>query len=149
MDLATLLETQQDVIVEEALTRLERAGLQHYAASAPAENRARQKRLAALTLESVRERNLAPIVAYAEQLAEERFQSGFGVEEVITAINVMEESIWARITEEIEAADYPLAFGLLGTVLGAAKQALATRYVALAARHQMRALDMTSLFKGG
>ena len=149
MDLAILLQTEQNAIVGEAADRLTRAHLQHYAVSDSAENRARLQRLAELISDCVQQRNLIPMVDYAERLAEERFQGGFGVQEVLTAFNVMEETIWARITDAIEPADYPLAFGLLGTVLGAGKQALAVRYVSLAAKYQMPSLDLTSLFKGG
>ena len=51
--------------------------------------------------------------------------------------------------ERLEPAQYPEAFGLVSTALGAGKQALAIEYVALASRNrEVRSLDLTALFKG-
>ena len=49
----------------------------------------------------------------------------------------------------MEPSQYPEAFGLVSTVLGAGKQALATTYVALVSQNQdVHSLDLTALFKG-
>jgi hypothetical protein len=59
------------------------------------------------------------------------------------------EVIWRRITARMEPQQYPEALGLVSTVLGAGKQALAIEYVALVSRNRdVRSLDLTALFKG-
>ena len=149
MDLVQLLETEGEEIVGEATDALSRAHLRHYEASASEQNRQRVAKLFALTLESVRTRDLAPMLDHARGVARERHRDGFDLQEVQTAFNVLEEVIWKRITARLAPPDYPEAFGLASTVLGAGKQALAVEYVALASRDAgVQSLDLSALFKG-
>ncbi len=149
MDLVQLLETEGEEIVGEASDALSRAHLRHYEASAGEQNRQRVAKLFALALESVRTRDLTPMLDHAHEVARDRFRDGFDLQEVQTAFNVLEEAVWRRITARLAPADYPEAFGLASTVLGAGKQALAVEYVALASRNSgVRSLDLSALFKG-
>lgn len=149
MDLVQLLESQGEEIVGEAAEGLSRAGLRHYEASGEEENRQRVARLFALTRESVKSRDLAPMLEHARGVAGERFRDGFDLQEVQAAFNALEEVIWRRITVGLQPADYPEAFGLASTVLGAGKQALAVEYVSLASQKgSVRSLDLSALFRG-
>jgi len=147
MDLVQLLETEGDAIVAEATDSLSR--LRHYAASGAEENRQRISKLFALTLDCVRTKNLLPMLEHAHQVAQERHRDGFDLQEVHAAFNVLEEIIWQRITARLAPQDYPEAFGLASTVLGAGKQALAVEYVTLASqRGTVESLDLSALFQG-
>ena len=147
MDLVQLLETEGDAIVAEATDSLSR--LRHYAASGTEENRQRISRLFALTLDCVRTKNLLPMLDHAHQVTRERHRDGFDLQEVHAAFNVLEEIIWQRITARLAPQDYPEAFGLASTVLGAGKQALAVEYVTLASqRGTVESLDLRALFQG-
>jgi hypothetical protein len=97
----------------------------------------------------VTNRDLVPMLDHAREVARERFQDRFDLQEVQTAFNVLEEVIWRWITARLEPPDYPEAFGLASTVLGAGKQALGVEYVSLAS-HQggVQSLDLSALFKG-
>lgn len=149
MNLLQLLEAQRDEILDEASEALSRAHLRHYEASGTDENRSRVARLLELTLESVRTRDLVPMLDHARAVARERFRDGFDLQEVQTAFNVLEEVIWRRITGHLDPPGYPEAFGLASTVLGAGKQALAVEYVSLASQQGgVRSLDLSALFKG-
>jgi hypothetical protein len=89
------------------------------------------------------------MIEYAQGVARERYKDGFGLEEVHTAFNVLEEVIWRRITAGMDPSQYPEAFGLVSTVLGAGKQELAIEYVALVSRSRdVHSLDLSALFKG-
>jgi hypothetical protein len=149
MKLAELLENSRQDLVAEATEALSRAHLPHYSASRTEQNHERLARLYDLTLECVRSRTLLPIITYANALARERHADGFDLQEVQTALNVLEEVIWREITATLEPREYPQAFGLASTILGAAKQALAVQYVALASHGaEVQSLDLSALFKG-
>ena len=110
-----------------------------------------QQRLAALydhLLESIQRRDLGPIVTYAERVAGERFSAGYDLSEVQVAFNALEEATWSRVLSNLEAADFAEAIGLISTVLGAGKDALAREYVSLAAERHIPSLDLRALFSG-
>jgi hypothetical protein len=149
MDLPELLRQSRTSAIADALHGLSRAALPHYTASGAAENRERLTELYDLTVRCVRERNLALISEYARAVAAERHRDGFGLAEVHTAFNVLEEVIWHRITTELEPRQYAEALGLVSTVLGAGKHALALEYVSLVGHdRQFHSLDLSALFKG-
>jgi hypothetical protein len=149
MNLVDLLQRSKASIVADALQRLTRARLPHYAASAATQNEQRLATLYDLVHHCVSSRRLAPIVEHAGAVARERFEAGFGLDEVHTAFNVLEEVIWQTVTAQMPPSRYAEALGLTSTVLGAGKQALAVEYVALASHgREMRTLDVTALFQG-
>lgn len=148
MDLVQLLHEQADAIVAESAAALAATHLRHYQTADPAENTARLQRLFQLVAEAAADRNLTPLVEYAQTVARERFAGGYDLSEVHTAFNVLEEVIWGHIAQSLDAEQYPQAFGLVSTVLGAGKQALAVEYVALAGRHHKPSIDLARLFRG-
>ena len=149
MDLQGLLQKSRAAVIAEALQGLSRATLPHYSASDAEKNKERLAKLYDLTLDCVRMRTLVPIVAYSQGVARDRHRDGYGLQEVHTAFNALEEVIWRTITAELPPLQYPEAFGLVSTVLGAGKQALAIEWVSLASdSQQVQSLDLSALFKG-
>ena len=149
MELPRLLEDTRSEAVADAIQGLSRATLPHYTASRAEQNRERLAKLYDLMTACVATRTLFPMIAYARSVARERYHDGFDLEEVHTAFNVLEEVVWRRITSGLEPRQYPEAFGLVSTVLGSGKQALALEYVSLVSRtHDVPSLDLTALFKG-
>ena len=148
-DLALLLRERRDQNIERAFESLNRSGLPHYSSSAGQQNLHRLSALYDVTLDCVERRTLVPMHDHARSVARERHAGGFGLQEVHTAFNVLEEVLWNAITEHLAPEEYPEAFGLVSTVLGAGKQSLAVEYVALAdPRARFESLDLTALFKG-
>lgn len=96
----------------------------------------------------IEERHLDPMVAYGEELGRERFSSGFELAEVQTVVNVLEELLWKEAMEGLPPENYREALGLISTLLGAAKNALACSYVSLASKSHVTTLDVESLLKG-
>ncbi|MBI5600418.1 MAG: hypothetical protein HY944_02505 [Gemmatimonadetes bacterium] len=148
MTLLQLLHDRGDAIVEEAFLAMERSHLKSYEQAGMDRARARLRDLYRLAVDAIADRQLGSIVQHAESVASERFAAGFGLWEVQTAFNVLEEAIWTRIIKELPPTEYAEALGLVGTVLGAGKDALARAYVSLASKSKSPALDLQSLFSG-
>jgi hypothetical protein len=148
MDLVKLLHDSSDEILTAAGSAVERSHLKNYEQAGKDQTHARLKALFVLTSRAVKERNLGPMIAYAETIAQERFAAGFDLSEVQTAFNVLEEAIWTRVMKTLPPSDYGEALGLVSTVLGAGKDALARTYVTLASKSRTRTLNLQTLFSG-
>ena len=148
MSLITLLENEGEQIVAEAGDALGRSDLAHYKEAGQAVGRERLAELFRLTTAAISDRNLAPIMDYMTQVADDRFHAGYAIREVQIAINVLEEAIWNHIVRNTPPAELAEALGLVGTVLGAAKDALARAYVSLAGKSKAPSLDLSALFEG-
>jgi hypothetical protein len=148
MKLDDILNNNQTDIINEAFYSLERSHLKHYNTSRADENWQRLAKLFDLTLKAVKTKSLVDMVNYSETVAKERYESGFDLHEVHTAYNVLEEALWKSIIKEIEPSDLPESLGLISTVLGTGKEALAIAYVSLSSKQKIKSLDLTQLFKG-
>ena len=148
MDFIGVLCTAHGECLQEALDGQKRAHLKHYEVSGPELSRQRLNDLFDLVLECTAKKNLGPISEYSQRVAQERFDAGFGIAEVQTAFNVLEEAIWHVVMAELPADDLLEAAGLLGTILGAGKDALARTWVSLATSQHVPSLDLTALFEG-
>lgn len=148
MDVVDLLTQERTAVLEEAFTALQRSGPVHYEAAGDGFTRDRLADLFDLVLSALRERRLDPVAAYCEEIAERRFVAGFGISEVQTAFNTLEEAMWKRLVAGVPADDVADAIGLLGTILGHGKDALARSYVALASHRHAPSLDLGALFNG-
>jgi hypothetical protein len=148
MTLHQFLHDRSTEILAEATDAITSARLRHYEEAGRELIHQRLKALFVLTLRGIKERNLGPMVAHADEIARERFYAGFDLWEVQTAYNVLEEIVWSRIMKELPPAEYAEALGLVSTVLGAGKDALARRYVSLASKAHVQTLNLHSLFTG-
>ena len=147
-DTAAFLEGERDAILRAAGETLVGMRTPHYQSAGEEET---SRRLAALfdrVVESLRSRDLGPVVAYAEQVARERFEAGFDLAEVQGGFNALEEATWARAIAELDPSRLAEALGMVSTVLGAGKDALARTYVSLAANTHAPSLDLRALFAG-
>lgn len=120
----------------------------HYQAAGRDETLRRFETLYDELLDAISSRALVGIVDYAQRLAAERFQSGYDISEIQSAFNALEEAAWTTLCALLQPQDLALSLGLVSTVLGAAKDALAREYVSLAARTHVPALDVRALFAG-
>ena len=148
MALTEALSVARDDVLQEASASLERGHLTHYEASGSEASGRRLSDLFDLVVECLAKRTLAPITQYANKVAEERFDAGFNIAEVQTAFNVLEEAIWRVVIARLPTQELLDSAGLIGTVLGAGKDALARTWVALATSQHVPSLDLTALFEG-
>jgi hypothetical protein len=148
MALTEALSVARDDVLQEASASLERGHLTHYEASGSEASGRHLSDLFDLVVECLAKRTLAPITQYANNVAEERFNTGFNIAEVQTAFNVLEEAIWRVVIARLPTQELLDSAGLIGTVLGAGKDALARTWVALATSQHVPSLDLTALFEG-
>jgi len=148
MELPQLLRNHGESILESAFHAMERSHLKSYEQVGMDRAKQRLRDLYILTMRAVEDRKLGPIIAHAEAIAQERYTQGFDLWEVQTAFNVLEEAIWNRIIKELPPTSYAEALGLVSTVLGAGKDALARAYVSLASKTKAPTLNLQSMFSG-
>ncbi len=148
MSLEKILHDGKQEMLNEAVESVRRARLEGYEKAGPDVLRQRLAILLDLVINAVLERNLTPIIAHANTVATERFEAGVDLSEVQTAFNVLEEAIWLRILKKLPPAKQAEALGLVGTVLGTAKDALARQYVSMATRTHTPSLNLKALFLG-
>jgi hypothetical protein len=146
--LVELLTAQANEIVKDVLHGVERSQLPLYRSSGTEQTRQRVKALFVLTARAIKERNLGPILAYAEEVGRERYSSGVDLAEVQIAFNVLEEVLWHRILTSVPPVYFAESLGLVGTVLSSGKDMLARTYVTLAARTKSPSLHLEGLFDG-
>ena len=148
MDVEDLLVQQRAEVLEDALAALGRSHLVHYEQSGEEFSRERLAELFDLVVSALRSRQLEPVSRYCDELARQRFEAGFGISEVQTAFNVLEEAMWRRVVDGVQPCDLAEAIGLLSTILGVGKDVLARRYVSLASQRHVPTLDLSALFAG-
>jgi hypothetical protein len=148
METAEFLGRERRAIVDAAEAALERTHVRHYEAAGEREVRRRLEALFDHLHGALAGRDLRPMVGYAERIAEERFEAGYDLSEVQTAFNALEEATWARSLAELDPSRLADTLGLVTTILGAGKDALARRYVSLAANTHAPSLDLRALFAG-
>jgi hypothetical protein len=148
MDVPAVLAADREDVLREANAALSGAHAAHYEASGAQFTQARLGTLYDLVLEAIDHRDLTAIDAYAHEIAAERFDAGFGISEVQLAFSSLEAAMWRCLVADVPADQLVEAVGLLGTVVGAAKDRLAQTYVSLAAKRHVPTLDLSALFKG-
>ena len=87
-------------------------------------------------VKGVKEKNVIPMVTYVEQIAEQRFKSGFDLQEVQTAFNALEENIWKYILEYVPIGSQAEALRLISSIIGSGKDTLARTFFHLASAKQ-------------
>jgi hypothetical protein len=147
-DTDEFLRKHRAEIVDAADGALARLAVGHYQSAGEIEVRRRLEVLFDHLADSLLRRDFRPMVAYAESVAEERFSAGYDLSEVQAAFNALEESIWTRAVATIEPGQLAQTLGLVSTVLGCGKDALARKYVSLATRTHTPSLDLRALFSG-
>ena len=146
--LLDLLLRDESAILAESFEGMKRCRLTHYEAAGDEEIRRRLEGLYALLRDAVAERDLEPVLSFGRETARRRWAEGIDLQEVQSAINVLEEAVWRRIVKDVPPDGLAEALGLVSTVLGVCKDTMASTYVGLATRRHAASLDMKALFRG-
>ncbi len=142
------LDQWRGEILEAATAALVAARMPHYAAAGPAESRAKLEGLFEQLRAAAATRRLTEPLDYVRALAHERFSAGYDLSEVQTAINLLEEAAWRAAFAHLGPDRYLETLGVVSTILGASKDALAREYVALATNSSAPEPDVQALFAG-
>ena len=145
---ADFLRRQRAGILDRAATALGQSGGRHYEAAGADTRRLRLEVLYDQMVEAAAKRDLGKMLDFTRQLAKERFTAGYDLSEIQIAFNTLEEATWADAFAELHPDQLAETLGLVSTILGAAKDALAREYVALATRTRVPSLDLRLLFAG-
>lgn len=148
MKVIDLLEKNRERIVGEAAEFVSKCHLKHYEEGGEEVVHQRLTRLFDLAVSCAKAKDAVPMLEWGKAAALERFSAGFDLQEVQTAVNALEAALWQRILAELDPADFAEAIGVVSTVLGMGKDALAREFVALAARREPVSLDLSQLFAG-
>lgn len=148
MELVSTLKRSESEIVREALSNLQHSHVEHYEAAGAEFTHTALEDLFNLVATAIEQRDLEGVIAFADDLAEQRFSSGFDISEVQAAFNSLETAMWRRVLAAEEPGDLPESIGLLSTVFGVAKDTLACRYVSLASQREIPSMDLSAQFKG-
>ena len=148
MELVTTLQGSESAIVNEAFSTLEHCTSPTTRQAGAEFTHTALDDLFDLVGRAIEHRDLEGVIQFADEIAEQRFTSGFDISEVQTAFNSLETAMWRRVVAAEAPADLPEAVGLLSTVFGVAKDALARRYVSLASQKRVPSLDLSALFGG-
>lgn len=148
MDVAHFLNAKRGAIVDEADAALARVHARHYEAAGSAETRRRLETLFERLLQAAGSRDVTAMAEYAQAVAEERFDAGYDLAEVQTAFNALEEATWAQALTALAPDELAETLGSVSTILGCGKDALARRYVSMAADRHAPSLNQRALFGG-
>ena len=148
MDLDALLLEAEPGVLDEAYSALHRSHVTHYELAGETFTRQALTDLFRLVVTAIRTRDLAAMSAYSEGIAVERFNEGYDISEVQMAFNSLEDAMWRRVISAEPPGDLAEAIGLLSTVLGFGKDAVARRYLSLACNRHVPTLDLSALFAG-
>lgn len=148
MDVIELLEKFREEMVDEAYNTIEPVRLKGYTKVGEDRTKKKLARLCEEITVCVRDKTLIPILHYTEQMATERYTSGYDLHQVQTAINALEEAVWKRIFANTPSEKLKESLGLVTTVIGAGKDNLARTYVSLATKTKTTSLNLQALFKG-
>ena len=146
MDVIELLEKKAGEIVDVATDAVMGAHLRHYESVHPEQTRQRLEALCDITLGCLKTKSAAPMIKYAEKIAGQRFTSGFSLSEVQRAFNVLEESIWSQILDQMKPDEYATAVALVSTALRIGKESVARIYFSLISRTNVPSLDIKAAF---
>ena len=144
---ADYLTRHRDEILEAAHADLTARSPRYAAATEPV-LRDRLNMLYDTLVESLNAACLLPMLDHANEIAAERFHSGYDLSELQRAYNSLEEAIWTRLFAEGVPARYQVVLPCVSAAIGAAKDELARDYVKLAASEHAASVDLPALFRG-
>jgi hypothetical protein len=148
MDLDALLLEAEPGVLDEAYSALHCSHVTHYELAGETITRQALADLFRLVVAAIRSRDLAAMTAYSEEIAVERFNDGYDISEVQMAFNSLEQAMWRYVVSAEPPGDLAEAIGLLSTVLGFGKDAVARKYLSLACKRHVPSLDLSALFAG-
>jgi hypothetical protein len=148
MELDALLLEAETEVLDAAYSSLHGSHVTHYELAGEEFTRQALADLFRLVVTAIQTRDLASISSYADAIAVARFNNGYDISEVQMAFNALEDAMWRRVVSAEPPSDLAEAIGLLSTVLGYGKDAVARKYLSLACKRHIPTLDLSALFAG-
>ncbi len=131
MKLIELLHQKPDLILLDSTDNLVRSNLKHYKKLNPENIRIRLNHLFQTLVTCVETGSCNEMVTFMDKVSDERFESGFEIHEVQTAINILEESLWRNIGKFVDNDKQVNAMKEVTGILSKAKEEMANEYAML------------------
>ncbi|MBV9095140.1 MAG: hypothetical protein JO132_14900, partial [Streptosporangiaceae bacterium] len=131
---SAVLAGAEDQVVDEAVAVLARTAATGRRPSGPDQHRRNMRQLFGLVLRCVHEGRAEPIVRPAEQIAAYGFAAGIELGELQGEFNVLAQVLWRHVAGSVPDQQRLEVLELVNAAMGAAKDALARTYVALASQ---------------
>ena len=145
MHVADRIRLHAAELIALATATVERAQLPHYSAGGTDATAAYLRDLLDIVADSLDQAKPLLMAEHANTLATERFLAGFRIEELLTAFNALETTLWQFLARALPAEEAVVELGRLGAVLGAGKDQIASRYVELATQRHAHGVDLAGL----
>lgn len=126
-----IFENKSPEILSKAVQLLEGARLKSYETEDSDAIWTRMRTLLEVAERCLREKNGLPMIKYAEKLARRRYEAGYALHEVQTAFNSLEEALWHQMMCDVEPTEFLAVMGMVSTVMGMGKDAIARTYLEL------------------
>lgn len=145
MNLSDVIRPNLDNIVVAAAAVVDAAGLPHYMSLDPQGVKLRLRELAEAMLKSVETGEPVHFASHAQSIAHDRFLAGVHIEELLTTFNALETALWENVVKVAPTEDVVADLGLIGSIIGAGKDQVASSYVEMATQRHTHGLDMSHL----
>jgi hypothetical protein len=142
------LEAHAQEIVDEAVELLAHRLNPPYQPVAPEVLKERLGKTMTTVITALKERTPLPVIEHGKRVAQARFHAGYQLEEIQTAFNALEETLWNFMVKEADAAHLAQDLAMVGSVIGAIKDELGRSYVALATQYHAPSINTSKLFAG-
>jgi hypothetical protein len=142
------LKKRAGSIVKKAAESIEQVHPRHSDADRFMKARDRLVSILSVVQECLGLKSTEPMTRYAENVAAERFSSGFDLDEVQTAFNLLEDAIWTQLSQEPDLGGPAKGFHEVRRVLRLGKDRLTRNYLAFAEQARTPVVDVRALFDG-
>ena len=133
MDASAVLASAEDRVIDEGVAALERSDLAD-GRSPGGDKRRDVRQLFRLVVRCMRAGRAEPVIRPCEQIAAHAYAAGMDLAELLGPFNVLAEVLWRHLAGVLAGDELVPALGLLNTIVGAGKDAMARTYVSLAVR---------------
>lgn len=135
MTLLELCYNKPDLILLDSTDSLIRADLPHYVDLSPGLIRFRILKLQQALIKCIENQSCDKLLEYMKTVAVERFNQHYDLYEILTVINILEESLWKRISEFVDDDEKYKAMKKVSYLFNAAKEKLISEYASLNEEH--------------
>jgi hypothetical protein len=148
MELIEALEGRSEALVDDAVALLEHRLVPPFKHVEPEVLKERLGKSMQTLIQALRERHPLPALEHGKRVAHARFNAGYQLEEIQTAFNALEETIWQFCVDEVDREQLAEGLVMVAHVVGAIKDQLGRTYVELASHHRAPSINTSRLFAG-
>ena len=128
MTLLELCYYKRDVILEDSVKKLEKAQLEHYKLLTTEQIKRKMLNLFHMLVKSIEVNSSEEMMEYMDKVSDKRHEAGYELQEVQSAINMLEEIMWEKVSKFVDDDLQISAIKQVTRLLSKAKIELADEY---------------------